>query len=153
MKKAQATVGSKILGYTILILVSFAVLFDPTEMALGSKYVELSAGWLSFAEVVGNVTWVAGVLYMIVAFGGAVIIFSEEALNSSLKNVKSWKAYKPKWYGGLSMLFGIGMSLIALGSGFWFTGAMWLLALIMLKGMMSRFRSTKEYKEWIKAHK
>jgi hypothetical protein len=54
--------ASSILGYCILGLVLFAVLFDPTEMGLGNKFITLSDGILAIAEVLGNTVWLVGIL-------------------------------------------------------------------------------------------
>ena len=156
MKKLKETLGAKLLGYGILAMVMFAVLFDPTEMALGSKYVELSAGWLSFAEVVGNFTWVFGIIYMLVILGAGAAIFSEEALQKAIKEAqdeKTFKAFRARWYKSIMSYVSMGLSLVAIGSGFWFVGITWLVAILMLKGMMARIRNTDEYKAWLEVAK
>ena len=153
MDKVKSTVGTKILGYSIMVMVLFAVLFDPTEMALGAKYVTLSASALTLAEVIGNFTWVFGVLYMVVAFGAGCVLFTDEALDGALKDTSTFKALLPKWYKTLLSYVSIVASLITIGSGFWFVGVMWFLAMLMLKGMLGRIRKSDKYKAWHEEYK
>jgi len=156
MNKVKSTVGAKLLGYAIMALVLFTVFFDPTAMALGTKYVTLSASTLTVAEVVGNFTWIFGVIYLLVVIGAGCVVFTDEALAGAIKTATekdTLKAFRPVWYKTLLSYLSIGLSLVAIGSGFWFVGTTWFLAILMLKGMMARIRKTDEFTAWYKEYK
>ena len=97
----KQSIFTTLLGYSFFIILSFAVLFDPTEMALGSKIIELSPFLIATAEVLGNVIWILGVLYLIVLFGCVALLFSEdvykEAADKAKANPEELKPFKKSW--------------------------------------------------------
>jgi hypothetical protein len=141
--------ASSILGYCILGLVLFAVLFDPTEMGLGNKFITLSDGILAIAEVLGNTVWLVGILWLIIAFGSLMCLFSndifKEGYNAEkLKDTSFFKAISRKpWYEVPKQLLFLGFAIIALGSGFWFTGSTWIFSLIFTKALLNKMRNDK----------
>jgi hypothetical protein len=132
------TITQKLLGYVLLALVLFAVLFDPTEMALGGDYITLSAGMLSFAEIVGNFVWLFGVLYAIIIFGVVTLFVDDDNFEKALEQNRDaglLKGYAKKWYELPHFVLNMTIALIAIGSGFWFTGTALALALIAIRAL------------------
>ncbi len=48
-----------ILQYTLPALLLFAVLFDPSEVAIGSSVIDLPVFMISIAEMIGNTIWIS----------------------------------------------------------------------------------------------
>ena len=132
----------------------FIILFDPTAAALGSKLIILPDFMIGLAEITGNIIWMLGLLFFIIAILLILIIFEESGMMKSTKaavntitekdmhditpfdlvNEKGEKLFK-KIQLRQKILFYINttFSLIAIGSGFWFTGTCWLLLIISTK--------------------
>ena len=138
-------------GVVVNVFLMFAVLFDPTELALGSQFVTLPG----FAEVIatglGNITWILGVMFMFFSAMLFLAMTTDDGMEGALAQAKKtgWKKFKPKWYSIPLLCLGLIGSLLALGSGFWFTGFFWLTTVIAMRVFASTLRKQPEYKEAI----
>lgn len=140
----KVTLTHKVVGYIIFLLMAFAVFFDPTEMALGAKFITLPTGLLSIAEVLGNVTWVIGILYCLIAIGSLMTLFNSEVYDETMVKAKAngdIKHYRKKWFELPLFFIVMSMAIVALGSGFWFTGSAWILALLLVKAVKQKVRN------------
>ena len=132
----------------------FAVLFDPSEMALGLTFFpDTSLILLSIAEIIGNVLWLLGVLWLILSaiLIGALFVpkYLEDMIKQAVEDVQSQgetptidNLRNPTGDKGLMfphvslsvkmyLIFLAGCSLIAMGSGFWFTGVTWFSIIVL----------------------
>jgi len=136
-------------GIVINIFLMFAVLFDPTELALGSQFVTLPG----FAEVIatglGNIAWILGALFMLFSVMLAIGLLTDAGMEGALEEArkKNFEQFKVKWYRIPMLCLGITGSLLALGSGFWFTGFFWLTTIIMVQIFGTVMRKHPECKE------
>lgn len=143
---------------TVIIAISiwFTILFDPTNLALGTKLFILPDFMLGLAEIFGNIIWVLGVLFLIVIMVIMVImvaLFSDEDLRKTIRdgvdraiergedNITPYTITNKKgdvivgkfeWRHKILFPISCASAIIAMGSGFWFTGTTWLLLLLLL---------------------
>lgn len=144
---------AKIIGTALYVGLLFAVFFDPTEAALGSLLVTLPPFALAFAEILGNVTWLIGLVYAAAtAYFIWILVEEDNRENYVGKVIKNGneKGLKKKWHFWLTRpLFTI-TALIAIGSGFWFTGFFWLIGLWLGHAVTSDVRdNSKTYKNFL----
>ena len=143
----------KVVGGVIYFALIFAILFDPSELNLGGEFVTLPGVALVIAEGLGNIAWLAGICYLFIGVIASTMMFSKTALKDALEagvTNGSIENYKAKWHTWPMTISGIMFALIALGSGFWFTGFCWLFVLIVCSIISVRVRKTKEFKECLK---
>lgn len=133
------------------IFIWFTVLFDPSNLALGTKLISLPDFILGLAEIFGNLVWLLGFTFFIVGILLIITFFIEDEMkkmiNEGLNKIPKEdireggpfiindKFNKPmfkrfKWWHKILLPLNIVGSLIAIGSGFWFTGTGWLLIII-----------------------
>lgn len=144
--------ATSIAGVIVYIAVIFAVLFDPTQLALGSQLVTLPAGLLVLAEGLGNILWFVGVLFLALTAIATIMWLSDEAFEKFIANVtesNTFHKYKPKWHKLPRAAVSLVMSFTALASGFWFTGFFWVIAMFSWSAFVRKIRTTDEYKEAI----
>jgi len=143
---------SQLLGTALYVGLLFAVFFDPTEAALGSSLVTLPQFALTTAEILGNVTWLIGLLYLFVTVLFVALLLDitprEEYVASVIKGGGA-KGLKAKWHRFFSVPFFASMAVIAIGSGFWFTGFFWLTGIVLITVVLADIRkNSPAYKEW-----
>jgi hypothetical protein len=143
---------AQIIGNVIAVLVMFTVLFDPTGAALGMHFYEVGPAGQGFAEIVGNVLWVLGICYILITAMMLLIMFGPDGLETyaaKLTEQGKIKLHKPRWYRSIfTTIFGA-FALIAIGSGFWFTGFFWLTGLLTLAALNPMVRKTDAYQAYI----
>lgn len=147
---------AKLIAYWVMFLVLFAVFFDPTEMGLGNQFVTLPGWALTTAEVVGNATWLAGILYLFIAFGSLMCLFSDKIYTEAYKAEKAKdtdfakavarQAKRKRWFELPKWLLFLSLAIIALGSGFWFTGSAWVSSLILTRALLHKMRDDEDLK-------
>ena len=143
---------SQLIGTALYVSLIFAVLFDPTEAALGSSLIALPQFALATAEILGNVTWLIGLLYFFVTILFLALLvfrdFREEYVALVVKGGAA-KGFKAKWHRFFSVPFFAIMAVIAIGSGFWFTGFFWLTGIWLANAVLVDVRKNSEtYKAW-----
>ena len=139
---------------TAVVFLWFAVLFDPTTTAIGLKIFSIPDFMLGIAEIFGNLIWLWGVVFFVFSILISILIFNEELIEKPIrKNIKEKIKQKDfnitphtivgddgnvmfktlRWWHTILLFVAIIGSLIAIGSGFWFTGSGWLLCIIVLQ--------------------
>jgi hypothetical protein len=132
----------------------FTILFDPTSLAIGSNFVTIPNFMIGIAEVFGNLIWIFGLLLFIASIFFIYLIFNEDAIEKAVRkavkekikegdynitphtiiNINGTLMFKPRnWWNKILLVVAVVGSLIAIGSGFWFTGTAWLLVIISLQ--------------------
>ena len=142
----------KVIGWVVYALILFTVLFDPTEAAFGASFLELPAFLLIMAQGLGNIIWVIGVLYVFIVAIVLAMLFSDDLFEKALETNKKdsqLKAYKVTWNTYPSVTIAFLGSTLALGSGFWFTGFFWFIAVALCQVLSSKVRKTAIFKEAI----
>ncbi len=136
----------------IYILMIFAVLFDPSELALGSGFVTLPSLALAMAQGLGNIMWIGGTGFMVVLIFSFWLLLDNGAFQTSLtKSIENGTMGRrqDKVYGFFLLSVGLMFSLVALGSGFWFTGFFWFTGLIVAKALSIKIHKTDEFKDYV----
>jgi len=148
------TIGT-IIGYVLLLLMTFTIFFEPNGEALGLKvFPSTPTSLIILAEILGNLAWLLGLVWVIVSILLLVIIFNEEiftkVIKTSIKTAiennepnitintirdKNGNIIFPvlSWWRTSILVFSTIMSLFCIGSGFWFTGSAWLLGIIIMR--------------------
>ena len=143
------TITITISAFVIYATMIFTVLFDPSELALGAQFITLPAFLSVMAEGLGNITWLVGILYLFITIIAVVLLSADEAFDNMIAKCKadeSFKNYKMKWRTIPMIIIGLIVSLVALGSGFWFTGFFWFVGIISWNSLSAKVRKTEEYK-------
>ncbi len=141
-------ITEKSIAILTIISIWFVILFDPTNLAIGTKLLTLPDFVLGLAEIFGNLIWLLGVLFFILASWFVFIIVNEDEIKKITKDAverTSKHSITPHTIidknGNLMfpqrplqtrvfLLINTICSFIAIGSGFWFTGTGWLLLII-----------------------
>ena len=139
------------IAITMIVFIWFTILFDPTSTAIGLKFFTVPDFVKVVAEMFGNIIWIISLLFLAFSIIFIAMIvetdqIKEQVLESFEEKIKENDLnitqhtivdkngrlmFKPiKWYHRLLQTINIIGSLIAIGSGFWFTGSMWLLFII-----------------------
>ena len=124
---------AKVVSVTITSLIILAYLFDPTtSVSLGTSIFPTTPNVvLTLAEVVGNLVWILGIIAMFAIVVFSYNLVSDEAMASAAKREKDLppvlQSTDPTILSHIAMVGAVIMSLIGIGSGFWFTGTMYLL--------------------------
>lgn len=143
------------LGYILLLLMTFTVFFDPSGAALGlHMFPSTPTGLITFAEILGNLAWLLGLFLLLIAGLLLVLLFNVELIEKLIKTSieTAIENNEPNitvntirdkydnimfpvlpWWKTSILVFSIIMSLLCIGSGFWFTGTAWLLGIITVK--------------------
>ncbi len=143
--------GTKLLTYSLPVIMWFIIMFDPSGIALGSTLITLPPFLLGTAELLGNMIWVLGLILLIIsgvlitllairdlfeklvedtikATAAAGVVVSKYTLvdkdgNKFLRE----QAFRVKAINIVNIIF----SFLAIGTGFWFTGTAWLLTILL----------------------
>lgn len=118
-----------IISFMISGILLVTYLFDPTELAIGINFVNLSDTALTFAEMLGNVVWVSGVLAFclsVLLLIGHVYAIEETKVNMKVI-ISKLKKRPSKIIQRISQVCVIIIHIIGIGSGFAFTGICFLL--------------------------
>jgi len=150
LKNSPKTIKS--IGFAIYSITIFAVLFDPTEAALGAQFMDVGPIASTIAQALGNITWILGILYALISLAAIAFMASAKAFEQCLEStredgtIKNYKEGSTTWM--LAIFSGCG-ALIALGSGFWFVGFFWLVAVIACRVLSSKVRGSAVYKDYV----
>ena len=113
-------------------LVYFIFLFDKDGAQLGLSFFPTTAdGWILTASILGNVLWIFGVLFLLIA-GMLFYMCVEDEFSEKILREKSPKELKKITKKPNMPLVAIAVftAMFGVGSGFWFTGLSWLLLLV-----------------------
>lgn len=145
---------SRIVAVVSLLTAWFIVLFDPTALSLGLKvFTTVPSFVLGAAELLGNLAWLHGVLMTLFTVILLLIAFYEDILEKIVKaavkvqlkkdpeNISPYTLEskdekfgfifnKQNLWRNISTTHAVILTLVAIASGFWFTGTAWLCAII-----------------------
>ncbi len=141
--KNSATIQWGVFVGALFVLVALygAFLFDTDGAALGLTLLGISAesGLAATFRVIGDLIWLVGLAAGVLATVAIVNLFREEhmrgtAIGTYLSARKLGKSVdkiyvNPTWAPTMQYANGV-MALIGMGSGFWFTGTLWLVSLV-----------------------
>ena len=85
---------------------------------------------------------VASVIYAFIALVALMMVFNHEVYDTSKKK-GDLKAFKKRWYQYPLFLFTLSLAVLALGSGFWFTGSAWIIGTISVRAFSEKIRNDK----------
>jgi len=128
------TLTTRLLNIFTLSIVCFIILFDIDGAQLGVEMWNNIPLWIiTIASILGNIVWIFGALLMLVGVALLSIVVSDhdimmkksvEALNTDEKVANLYRKDH------VTTIISTMLALVALGSGFWFTGTGWLLSII-----------------------
>jgi len=135
-----------ITGSVIQALLLFVFLFNPTELNIGATIVTLPPWALSISTILGNVTWLWGLLVLFVAiiYTFATIHNNGELLTQLVDAAITANIYTNKFMSDVLLTTSCIIAVIGLGSGFWFVGLTTLLANLSLMEYRKRYWQCKK---------
>jgi len=136
----------RIFAGIVTILITFAVLFDPTELNLGGTLINVPIAIQTIAELIGNITWIIGAIYLIITIGmlaylGANKTTQQKLMQAVVEEDATYRVDKPGVWKILFRALNVTTALVAVGSGFWFVG------LTLLIGTLVSIKTHKQTEE------
>ena len=126
------------------------VLFFDTDSAL--HLTTAPSALLTFGSVVGNVFWLLGIMFAVGMVGVLVLTFDHNTISKILfKRLDAGKELTPNTmtvWAKISVAVAAIIALLFTGSGYWFTGPMWLLFLASYQWY--RFEYNQQVKKFSK---
>jgi len=125
-----------ITSIALQVVAIFTFMYDPSALNMGGSIHPLPNWLVGIATIFGNVMWIWGLLLMLLACiftissfvddGAAVVQASHDSANeTTITPSTQWLATLLLYTSGI-------VGIIGLGSGFWFTGIWWLIALVAM---------------------
>jgi len=135
-----------ITGLIVQSLLLFIFLFDPTELNIGMTFLALPTWALSIATVLGNVTWLWGLLVLFVAiiYGFSTFYEGGRLLNDLIDEAIKKNHKSSKLLSTVLLITSSVISIIGIGSGFWFVGIATLSANWSLAGYRTEYWKRKD---------
>lgn len=128
-------------GLLVQALMLFVFLFDPSELNAGASLLTLPDWAVYIAIILGNVTWVLGILLLFVA-----VIFTFSTYHEGGKNLETIidevikkNKRSSKIMAHISLGVSYVIAIIGVGSGFWFVGLMSICANVSLNEFRRRY--------------
>ncbi len=156
--------GTLVGAFLILVALYGSFLFDTDGAALGLALFGISAesALVAIFGVVGDLIWIIGGAAGVLAAVAISGIFNEEKLRNLAiaqylvarrtdKPVDKIYA-RPSWSMPVSYTNGA-MALLGMGSGFWFTGTLWLVSLIATQVQHSKLQKVVQELDELAYHK
>lgn len=120
----------QLIGYAITLSLLTVYLFDKDGAQLGLLLYQAPDTLVQFISVIGNVAWLLGLFYLVMGIAIAIMYLTdktEELVRQAVdKNVEKGLPAKDiakrSIFDYLAMSLGFVVSVIGIGSGFWFTG-------------------------------
>jgi hypothetical protein len=148
-------INIKISGYFSMAVMMFAVLFDPTEVALGLMVFPNISEWVTtLATIIGNVTWLFGLILLVGIVYMTLVLLIDDLYDKIIKsiimsgnitrfvNLSGWNTFR--------LILFTTCSLVAIGSGFWFVGLTWLIMLQLTFVYSRRIRNSLQQTQSVK---
>ena len=135
-----------LIGLVVQLILLFVFLFNPTELNVGATFATLPPWALSIATILGNVTWLWGLLVFFVACIYTFATFYEggRLLNNLVDEAIKQNKKTSKLMSTILLITSCIISIIGVGSGFWFVGISTLLANWSLMGYRTQYWKRKE---------